>query len=61
ALEPEFEVLLQERGRRFGGELHPEEFTPGPGWHVEKLSAAGFAEAGVVWRRGRAAVVAALR
>lgn len=58
---PEFVELLAERQRRFGGELHPAEFNPAAEWHVEHLLGAGFAEAGIVWRRGQAAVVAALR
>lgn len=57
----EFKELLKERNRRFGGTLHPAEFTPAADWHLEQLAAAGFSEAGVVWRRGQAAVVAALR
>ncbi|HVB13820.1 MAG TPA: class I SAM-dependent methyltransferase [Candidatus Dormibacteraeota bacterium] len=57
---PQFSELLAERNRRFGGALHPSEFTPAAEWHIEKLRAAGFSEAGVVWRRGTAAVVAAL-
>ncbi|HUY09539.1 MAG TPA: class I SAM-dependent methyltransferase [Candidatus Dormibacteraeota bacterium] len=58
---PQFSSLLEERNRRFGGSLHPAEFTPAAEWHLEQLGAAGFSEAGVVWRRGQAAVVAALR
>jgi trans-aconitate methyltransferase len=58
---PQFTKLLLERNRRFGGTLHPAEFTPAAEWHLEELSAASFSEAGVVWRRGQTAVVAALR
>jgi trans-aconitate methyltransferase len=58
---PRFASLLEERGRRFGGVLHPHEFTPPAAWHIENLTSSGFSEAGVVWRRGGAAVVAALR
>jgi trans-aconitate methyltransferase len=58
---PRFAALLEERGRRFGGILHPDEFTPSATWHTENLTSGGFSEAGVVWRRGGAAVVAALR
>lgn len=58
---PQFSELLVERSRRFGGSLHPAEFTPAADWHLEHLTAAGFSEAGVVWRRGQTAVVAALR
>lgn len=59
--DPDFKELLEERNRRFGGTLHPAEFTPGADWHLEALTKAGFSEAAVVWRRGGAAVVAALR
>lgn len=58
---PQFAALLEERGRRFGGILHPDEFTPSAAWHIENLTSGGFSEAEVVWRRGGAAVVAALR
>jgi ubiquinone/menaquinone biosynthesis C-methylase UbiE len=58
---PRFASLLKERGRRFGGVLHPDEFTPSAAWHIEHLTSGGFSEAEVVWRRGGAAVVAALR
>jgi len=58
---PRFAALLEERGRRFGGILHPDEFTPSAAWHIENLTSGGFSEAEVVWRRGGAAVVAALR
>jgi len=59
--DPAFAELLAERNRRFGGLLHPDEFTPGADWHLKKLKAAGFSEAAVVWRRGGAAVVTGLR
>jgi SAM-dependent methyltransferase len=59
--DPAFKELLEERNRRFGGALHPAEFTPGAEWHLEALTKAGFSESAVVWRRGGAAVVAALR
>jgi trans-aconitate methyltransferase len=58
---PRFASLLEERGRRFDGVLHPHEFAPSATWHIENLTSAGFSEAEVVWRRGGAAVVAALR
>ena len=61
ARNPQFTELLIKRNRRFGGELHPAEFTPAASWHLESLGAAGFSEAAIVWRRGPAAVVAALR
>jgi SAM-dependent methyltransferase len=58
---PQFKELLAERSRRFGGELHHAEFTPAAEWHLQQLGAAGFSESEVVWRRGQAAVVAAIR
>jgi SAM-dependent methyltransferase len=59
--DPAFTELLAERNRRFGGVLHPAEFTPAGDWHLAKLADAGFSEAAIVWRRGAGAVVAALR
>lgn len=53
--------LLEVRSRRFGGTLHPAEFTPPAEWHLEQLTQAGFTECQVVWRQGQGAVVAALR
>jgi len=38
-----------------------EEFSPPADWHIAAMRDAGFAEAGVVWRSGPAAVVAAVR
>jgi SAM-dependent methyltransferase len=38
-----------------------EEFSPPADWHIDALRDAGFAEAGVVWRSGASAVVAAVR
>ena len=38
----------------------PAEFTAGASWHVAAARAAGFAEAGVVWRCGRHAALAAV-
>jgi len=59
--DPVLGSLVAERNRRFGGEIHPPEFTPPLRWHEEALLAAGFGEAGCVWRHGAAAIVAALR
>ena len=52
-------VLVEERNRRF--EDRGEEFAPVAGWHLSALAEAGFAEQAVVWRRGRDAIVAAVR
>ncbi|MER7283069.1 class I SAM-dependent methyltransferase [Dactylosporangium sp. NPDC000244] len=40
---------------------HAAEFTPTVAWHLEALRAAGYAEAGVVWRGGPDAAVAGVR
>lgn len=61
AADPVLAPLVAERMRRFGGETHPPEFMPPLAWHVSALQAAGFAEAGCVWRHGDAAIVAAVR
>ncbi len=53
--------LMAERERRFGFGLHPAEFNPEAGWHQEQLLGAGFAQAGIPWRRGNAAVLVAVR
>jgi SAM-dependent methyltransferase len=52
ATDPALAALVVERNRRFGGEIHPPDFTPPLAWHVE---------AGCVWRHGSAAMVAAVR
>ncbi len=61
AADPALAPLVAERMRRFGGETHPPEFMPPVTWHARALRAAGFVEAGCVWRHGEAAVVAAVR
>jgi SAM-dependent methyltransferase len=61
AADPALAPLVVERNQRFGGETHPPDFTPPLAWHVAALLAAGFAEAGCVWRQGSAAMVAAVR
>ena len=52
-------ALVQERNRRFAD--RGDEFAPAAGWHLSALGEAGFAEQAVVWRRGRDAIVAAVR
>lgn len=42
-----------------GGE-HSAEWTPPVGWHLDALRSAGFAEAGLLWRGGTDAAVAAV-
>ncbi|HEU5107075.1 MAG TPA: hypothetical protein VFT95_00720, partial [Micromonosporaceae bacterium] len=41
--------LVEQRNRRFPGG-HSADWHPPASWHVDALRAAGFAEAGVVWR-----------
>jgi trans-aconitate methyltransferase len=52
---------VAERRRIFGGPSHPASFTPPASWHLAALESAGFAEAGIAWRQGGGAVVAAVR
>jgi SAM-dependent methyltransferase len=57
ALDPVLAPLVEERNRIYAGP-HSSEFLPPATWHLEALSAAGFAETGVVWRGGPDAAVA---
>jgi SAM-dependent methyltransferase len=50
-----------ERERIYPAVGHHQEWTPPATWHVEALRAAGFAEAGVLWRGGTDAAVVGLR
>ncbi|MFC4064691.1 class I SAM-dependent methyltransferase [Actinoplanes subglobosus] len=50
-----------ERERIYPSDRHGEEWLPPASWHVEALRAAGFREAGVIWRGGTDAAVAGLR
>jgi SAM-dependent methyltransferase len=61
AVDPLIAEAVAERRVLFGGANHPAEFDPPSSWHAQALLDAGFAEAGVVWRSGAGAVVAALR
>jgi SAM-dependent methyltransferase len=61
AADPLIAEAVAERRALFGGTNHPAEFDPPSSWHAQALLDAGFAEAGVVWRSGVGAVVAALR
>jgi trans-aconitate methyltransferase len=61
AADPVLEGPMAERATLFGGADHPPSFVPPAGWHVAALGAAGFTEAGVAWRSGTDAIVAALR
>lgn len=58
--DPKLAELFEARRRRFP-EGHAEEHKSGESWHLSRLTAAGFAEAGSVWRRGEDAILAAVR
>jgi hypothetical protein len=51
--------LLAERATIFGARP-PAEFTVPASWHITAARAAGFAEAGILWRCGRHAALAAV-
>jgi len=61
AADPVLAAAAEQRQALFGGNYPSEEFSPPADWHIAALTEAGFAEAGVVWRSGAGAVVAALR
>jgi len=60
AVDPDLAEAVAERRRFFGGD-HAAEFVPAAEWHVAALADAGFTEAGVAWRSGPGAIVAAVR
>jgi ubiquinone/menaquinone biosynthesis C-methylase UbiE len=60
SLDPVLSPFLEDRTKVFAG-LHADEFNPDSDWHLTTLRAAGFREAGLIWRGGRDAAVAALR
>jgi SAM-dependent methyltransferase len=60
-LDPALSDAVAERHTLFGGVRHPTSFHPPASWHVAALAGSGFVEAGVAWRRGPGAVVAAIR
>jgi SAM-dependent methyltransferase len=49
-----------ERDRIYPSAVHHQAWTPPAAWHVAALRAAGYAEAGVLWRGGTDAVVVGL-
>lgn len=61
ARDPALRVAMSERGRVFEMSYPAEEFSPPAEWHIAALRQAGFTEAGVVWRSGPGAIVAAVR
>ncbi|GGQ73304.1 class I SAM-dependent methyltransferase [Couchioplanes azureus] len=56
---PELRQPMRARADLFGKRT-PAEFTAGVSWHAEAARTAGFAEAGLLWRCGRHAALAAL-
>jgi SAM-dependent methyltransferase len=61
AADPLLAEAVVERRTLFGGSTHPDSFSPPSSWHVQALLDAGFREAGVAWRSGPSAMVAAVR
>jgi SAM-dependent methyltransferase len=61
AHDPLLEAACKERRAVFSTNYPTHEFSPPAEWHIAALRDAGFSEAGVVWRSGTGAVVAALR
>jgi SAM-dependent methyltransferase len=61
AADPLLADAVAERRTLFGGDSHPASFSPSSSWHVQALFDGGFREAGVAWRSGPSAVVAARR
>jgi SAM-dependent methyltransferase len=61
ARDPALRSAVAARRAVFDTNYPTDEFSPPADWHIEALHDAGFAEAGVVWRSGSAAVVAAVR
>jgi SAM-dependent methyltransferase len=59
--EPALQPAVTRRRAVFETTYPTEELSPPADWHVTALRDAGFTEAGVVWRSGPAAVVAAVR
>ena len=59
--DPVLAPAMAQRHAVFETTYPTEEFSPPADWHLTALRDAGFAEAGVVWRSGQAAVIAAVR
>lgn len=59
--EPALQPAVTQRHAVFETTYPTEEFSPPADWHITALRDAGFEEAGIVWRSGPAAVVAAVR
>jgi SAM-dependent methyltransferase len=61
AADPLLAGAVAERRALFGGSSHPDSFAPPSSWHVQALLDAGLRVAGVAWRSGPSAMVAAVR
>lgn len=61
AQDPSLRAASADRRVVFPTSYPSEEFSPPAEWHIAALRDAGFTEAGVVWRSGTGAVVAAIR
>jgi O-methyltransferase involved in polyketide biosynthesis len=59
--EPALQSAVAQRHAVFETTYPTAEFSPPADWHITALEDAGFAEAGLIWRSGPAAVVAAVR
>jgi SAM-dependent methyltransferase len=59
--DPALQSAMAQRQVVFETSYPIEEFSPPADWHLAALREAGFTEAGVVWRSGASAVVAAVR
>jgi SAM-dependent methyltransferase len=59
--EPALQPAVEQRRAVFETTYPSGEFSPPADWHITALRDAGFAEAGLVWRSGPAAVIAAVR
>lgn len=59
--DPMLHAAMAQRRAIFETTYPMTEFSPPADWHIGALKDAGFAEAGVVWRSGPGAVVAAVR
>ena len=59
--DPALRPAMAQRDAVFETSYPTEEFSPPADWHIAALRDAGFTEAGVLWRSGGGAVVAAVR
>jgi hypothetical protein len=60
AKDPSLGPLLPQRREVFAA-AHTTESEPPASWHLDALRAAGYAEAGIVWRGGSDAAVVGVR